>query len=167
MTLIAVSDIGIAQSSPKKIPNAASTSISLFESMQDPPGQPPSRFVFDDNSLGFGGIEETSGELRRSDIGFSMYFIRVPGGVRVRDYPIVFPDRSHSKFAFLDYDCSVARFSGLIEVVCRDKKDKKLYHSTIKHGSLISLEFRCMNKTGFTCYYRLINGIGIRPSKVH
>ena len=138
----------------------------LYESVEDPPGQQPTRILAEGGVMHFGGIESGRDTLQRSDLGFVMYFVRVDGGVRVRGQPLVFPDGSREHFDWEDFSCSSLNAETAIKVVCRRKSDSQLFHSTVTNGGLASFDLPCFDQPKRMCHYRLIGGGAIRPTHI-
>lgn len=158
-----VAEVGLEQGQSAK---PAMRDLPLYASVQDPPGQQPTRILSENGVLHFGQSAADRDSLLRSDLGGPMYFVRVDGGVRVRGEPIIFPDGSRSQFRFEDYDCSAFGSSETQDVVCRNKSSGQLYHSTVAGGGLLRFDFRCFDQSERVCHYRLIEGQAIRPSNI-
>ena len=139
----------------------------IYQSLEDPPGQQPTRILVQDGGVfTFGGATSDRHSLARSDLGFSVYFARVKGGVRIREQPFVFPDGSTSHFDFEDYSCSISVAGGGKDVLCRSKQTGQMYHSRLVAGGLVSFDIRCFRKLDRVCHYRLVEGRALRPNKI-
>ena len=158
-----VAGLAIAASSPAKEPLH---NWPFYESVEDPPGQQPRRILVDDNTFAFGQAGDTPESVVGSDLGFSLYFVRVDGGVRVSGQPLIFPDGTRKRLDFEDFSCSASRSGSTDDVVCRNKSNGQLYHSRLVGGGLVAFDIRCSNELERVCHFRLIGGRPIRPSKV-
>ncbi|QDP18695.1 hypothetical protein [Sphingomonas xanthus] len=138
----------------------------LYESINDPPGQRPTRALIENGVVHLGGIDYSRDELLQSDVGFSLIFEKVEGGIRARRYPIVFPASGHMRFEFHDYVCSAEQIQNTVKVKCRDKKSNRSYSSLIANGGLMSFETTCIDHPSNTCTYKLVDGEALRPSQV-
>jgi len=138
----------------------------LYESLEDPVGQQPTRILAEGNTLHFGSANADRNRLQRSDLGFVIYFARVDGGVRVRGQPLVFPDGTRTHFDFEDFSCSVLRSGAVSNVLCRRKSDGQLFHSTVTNGGLESFDIACFDLLDQVCHYRLIGGQPVLPAKI-
>lgn len=149
-------------------PRESFQSMPKYHSVADPSGVLPTRILVQDGgSLGFGSANEQFKSLLASDIGFSLYFVRVAGGIRTRNNPIVFPDAGQSDFEFDDFSCvSSPKDARSIEVTCKSKADGRNYRSRIESGGLVEFEIRCVDTTGQICRYQLVGGKPIRPNKI-
>lgn len=163
--LILVSDPALANGNGSHLLSAIRYAP-LYESREDPPGQQTRRILAEGNVLHFGQAGEQRKSLLGSDLGFPIYFVRVNGGVRVREQPIVFPDASYNRFEFDDYNCTVVRSVSRQDVVCRSNLNGQLYHSRIVSGGLVSFDLRCFDRIKSVCHYELIGGHALRPTKV-
>lgn len=141
-------------------------SMPLYQSVEDPAGQQPRKVLVDDSVLKFGQAGDDRDSLLRSDLGFSLYFLKIDGGVRVRGRPILFPTASRQHFDLEDFSCSVLGPSSGSEVLCRSKEDGLLYRSRLVRGGLVSFEIRCFDEIQRVCRYELREGRPIRPTKV-
>jgi hypothetical protein len=138
----------------------------LYQSVEDPQGQQPRRILAEGGVLHFGQARDGRSDLLKSDLGFSMYFIGVDGGVRVRNQPIVFPSATTGRLDFEDFSCSVRGARTTKNVLCRSKSNGQLYHSRMVDGGLVSFDLRCFDELERVCHYELIGGRAIRPSKI-
>jgi len=138
----------------------------MYQSVEDPQGQQPRRILAENGVVHFGQAQDGRRELLKSDLGFSMYFVRVDGGVRVRNQPIVFPNATTKRLDFEDFSCSVRGAGTTKDVLCRSKSNGQLYHSRIVNGGLVRFDLRCFDEIERVCHYELIGGQPIRPSKV-
>lgn len=139
----------------------------LYDSVEDPVGQRPTRILAENGAIiHFGQAGEERESLLESDLGFPMYFLKVDGGVRVRSLPIVFADGSRNRFDFEDFSCSVVGSYSRVDVLCRNKSDGQLYHSTVVHGGLVKFDMKCFDRLEQVCHYDLIGGQPIRPLKI-
>lgn len=166
LALLLVSNPSLAACAPLRSAGTSLDSMPLYESVDDPVGKPATRILAVGNVLSFGWPENSRESLQRSDIGFVLYFVRVDGGVRVRDNPIVFPDDSHDAFQFEDYSCGVSRLGQTKTVECKSENSGEVYRSVIVDGGLVSFDIRCLEETPRVCHYKLIDGNAIRPNNI-
>ena len=54
-------------------------SMPLYQSVEDPAGQQPRKVLVDDSVLKFGQAGDDRDSLLRSDLGFSLYFLKIDG----------------------------------------------------------------------------------------
>lgn len=164
--LILASETGSARINDRG-PNPTLGNYALYESVEDPREQQPRRILVEGNVFHFGQVGDRRESLLRSDLGFPIYFVRVKGGVRAREQPIIFPSGSRKHFDLDDYGCSVLSSATRQNVVCRSKSNGQLYHSSIVNGGLVSFDMKCFNEPERVCHYQLIGGRPIRPSRIH
>lgn len=139
----------------------------IYQSFEDPAEQRPTRILVQDGGVfTFGGTTSDRHSLARSDLGFPVYFVRVEGGVRVREQPFVFPDGSRDHFDFADYGCSISVTGVGTDVLCRKKSTGQMYRSRLVAGGLVSFDIRCFNELDSVCHYRLVEGRPLRPNKI-
>lgn len=138
----------------------------LYQSVEDPPGQRPTRILAEDGVLHVGAAGSDRRSLLESDLGFVMYFVREEDGVRARGQPIIFPNGTQEGFDWEDFRCSVLASGPATNVVCRRKSDDQLFHSTVVNGALVSFDTPCFDEIYRVCHYRLIGGGGIRPTHI-
>jgi len=141
-------------------------SMPLYRSVEDPPGQQPRRVLVNDSILQFGQAGDDRKSLQLSDLGFSLNFLRIDGGVRVQGQPILFPSGSRERIDLEDFSCSVLGSGSSVEVLCRSKADGQLYRSRLVGGGLAGFEIRCVDEVQRICHYDLASGPPIRPTKV-
>jgi hypothetical protein len=139
----------------------------IYQSVEDPPGQWHTRILVQDGGVfTFGGATSDRHSLTQSDQGFSVYFVRVSGGVRVREQPFIFPDGSRDHFDFEDYSCSTLKLGVGMDVVCRNRVSGQMYRSHLVSGALVSFDLKCFGELDRVCHYHLIEGSPLRPNKI-
>lgn len=137
-----------------------------YESVADPPGVLPTRILVEDGVLHFGSTHDQFKDLLASDIGFSLVFERIAGGIRARRYPILFPDDDQTSFEFDDYSCTVKTMMPSKEIICTSNRDGRSFRSLVKSGGLVEFELWCLDAIEKLCRYRVVGGQAIRPTKV-
>jgi hypothetical protein len=138
----------------------------LYQSVADPPGQKSRKVLVDDSVLKFGRAGDDDESLLRSDLGFSLHFLKVDGGVRVRGQPILFPTGPREQIDLEDFSCASLSSGSSLDVLCRSKADGQLYRSSVVGGGLVSFEIRCLDETKSVCHYNLVSGPPIKPTHV-
>lgn len=152
-------------SGPIAAARPSSTQYPIYESQG--PEEPRSRILIENGGvLHMGSAAYDAKSLLSSDIGYSLYFENVMGGVRIKSQPLLFPDGTTTKFEFEDYSCSVGYERSLALVSCTDKLNGRIHKSQLKNGELVAFEAGCFSTRQATCDYHLITGRGLRPSKV-
>lgn len=134
----------------------------IYQSVNDPPGQPPTRILVEELSFKYGGLVSQN-ELRGSDVGFQGYLRKTKGGAYVASKPIIFPDTKTSLISFGDYRCSVRGFNAQVDVLCRSVTNTHLFHSRLVDGGLVSFELPCEANLNAVCRFELAEGSPVRP----
>jgi hypothetical protein len=158
--------VGQANIADAKKPRSAAIEP-VYQSVEDPPGQRRTRILVQDGGVfTFGSATSDRRSLAQSDLGFSVYFVRVNGGVRVRGQPFIFPDGSRDELDFEDYSCSILKPGVGTDVVCRNNASGQLYRSHLVSGGLVSFDLRCFGEPDRVCHYHLMEGRPLRPNKI-
>jgi hypothetical protein len=163
-TVLSVVGIVSASSSlaRNKVARSSLETVPLYQSVEDPADQWRTRVLVHGNAFLFGGADSDRKSLLQSDQGFPIYFVKIPGALRVQGQPIIFPDGSLTHFELEELSCTVLGKGSPKDILCRNKANGHLYHSRIASGGLVSFDMRCFGQLDRVCHYELIGGSPLR-----